>query len=237
MTSISQPAVPSQISSNASQQPSAPTHSPSPSSVGRVPSQPAGRSNYTGSARKPFSPPPGQYGSDPAVNGKVAVPAVPAVVNGNPGTSGQGDVSRKPSVTISASGPQQYAQNGATISGRPPGSSGIQFGSYNADGSPRLPHASPHQSAHVASSLGVHSMSNPRVISPANSPSPIPQPAASGGKPPSHGHNISVSFGNSGGSDANVCYAFCILKWRPLLIGLSCGQEWLPELWLLEHNI
>ena len=207
MTSISKPAVPSQISSNVSQPSAVAGHSPSPSSAGKAPPPPAGRSNLAGPNNDTFSPPSGQHGkpgSDAAVNGKVAVPAVPAVVNGNPPSTGQGDLSRKPSVTISASGPQQHVPNGAAVAGKSTGGSGIQFGSYNPDGSPRPPNASPLPPAHAANSLGVQTLSNPRLTSPSNSPTPIPQPAASGGKPPSHGRDISVSFGASGASDANV---------------------------------
>ena len=230
MTSISQPAIPTQISSNqaSSQQTTAPApSSSSATSHGRTVSQAAGsaaaKSSYASATKKPFSPPPGpstsstQHGTsdtNSSVNGKVAIPpAVPAVgtptiVNGNTPTSssgGSGDLGQKPSVTISASGPQQYAQNGASVGAK--SSSGIQFGSYNRDGSPRVMNASLQQPNHSSASLGVHNLSNPRITSPANSPSPIPQPPASGGKPPSHGQNLSVNFGNSGANDPNVSSA------------------------------
>lgn len=241
MTSISQPVVPNQLPSSASQQPSAPAHS-------RASSQAAGsgaagnKTSYASATKKPFSPPPASSGSNqpptsPAqhgksgttspINGKMAIPpAVPTVgtstvVNGNTLTSsssGAGDLGRKPSVTISASGPPQYAQNGASVGVKGPAGSGIQFGSYNPDGSPRITNATLPHAQQSSSSLGVHNSSNPRITSPANSPSPIPQPPASGGKPPSHGQNLSVSFGNSGGPDQNVSVEQTSLIWKVRLI-------------------
>ena len=234
MTSISQPAISPQVPSNASST-VAPTHSPSASSAGRTPSQAAGtasaKSSYASATKNPSSYPPAPSGSTtPAagsaqqnkndtsspVNGKVAIPpAVPAVggpniINGNtPATSasGKGDHMRKPSVTISAAGAPQNIPNGVSIAGKSSAGSQITFGQmYNADGSPRSMNAIPHQPDQSGSSLGVNNPANPRVTSPANSPSPIPQPSASGGKPPSHGHNGSVNFGSFNPSGANVSW-------------------------------
>ena len=112
---------------------------------------------------------------------------------------------RKPSVTISATGAPPNIPNGVSIAGKSSAGSQIKFGQiYNADGSPRAMNATPHQPDQSGSSLGVDNSANPRITSPANSPSPIPQPSASGGKPPSHGHSGSVNFGSFNPSGANV---------------------------------
>lgn len=236
MTSISQPVLPPQAPSNASQV--APAHSPSASASGRAPPQAAGtasataKTSYASATKKTFSPPstsgtstppasavqiPAQHGkpdiSSP-VNGRQAIPpAVPtvgasAIVNGNTPTSsnsGVGDHSRKPSVTISAAGASGYMPNGGPAAGKPIGGSNIQFGSHPADASSAAQNPTP-QPNHSTNSLAVNAPSNPRVTSPQTSPSPIPQPPASGGgRPPSslHGNSTSLSFGNFGGAEAN----------------------------------
>jgi translation initiation factor 4G len=110
------------------------------------------------------------------VNGRPSIlPAVPAVVHGSNLNGGTGVHSRQGSVTISANGPSMYGTNGGPVGGS---RSNIQFG-YN---SPHAAHSTPQPgtSAPIPIPGG-----NPRVTSPANSPSPIPQPAASGGRPPS----------------------------------------------------
>ncbi|KJZ76029.1 hypothetical protein HIM_04485 [Hirsutella minnesotensis 3608] len=111
------------------------------------------------------------------VNGKPAVtPAVPAVVRGSSAANGSlPDHTRKSSVTMAASGPNSFAANGGPVGGS---KSGIQFG-YD---SPAMAHSTPQ----VGSSAPIPIPGgNPRVPSPAHSPSPIPQPSASGGRPPS----------------------------------------------------
>ncbi|EQK99567.1 MIF4-like, type 1/2/3 [Ophiocordyceps sinensis CO18] len=114
-------------------------------------------------------------GASPSpVNGKPAVtPAVPAVARGNNGSAS--DHTRKSSVTMVASGPNSFAANGGPVGGS---KAGIQFGFD----SPAMAHSSPQ----VAGSVPIPIPGgNPRVTSPAHSPSPIPQPSASGGRPPS----------------------------------------------------
>lgn len=239
MTSISQSVIPPQAPSNASQT-VAPVHSPSPSASGRAPPQAAGtasaKTSYASATKKPFSPPVPSGSSNPAtaiptqhgkidrsspVNGKVAIPpAVPAVgtptiVNGNTptsSTSGPGDHSRKASVTISAAGAPGNLPNGGLVAGKPTGSNGIQFGSMKAESPPAAANGAS-KPVPSGSSLAVNTPANPRVTSPTTSPSPIPQPAASGGKPPStlHGHSNSLSFGNFGGAEANVSRHICQL--------------------------
>ena len=232
MTSISQPINLPQASNNASPA-AAPSHSPSASTGGKPTAQAAGpasaKSSYANATKRTFSPPSassgstpgvpahGQHGkldTSPPVNGRIAIPpAVPAVgsptiVNGNTptsSTSGIGDHSRKPSVTISAAGASGYLPNGAAVAGKSSGRSDIQFGALGGAGSSAALNASP-QPTQSSDSLTVNAPTNPRMHSPQTSPSPIPQPPASGGKPPSslHGHSNSVSFGNFGGVEGNV---------------------------------
>lgn len=144
------------------------------------------------------APPPADASSP--VNGKnPTIPAVPSfggptIVNGN-----SVDHTRRPSFTVTPSGVAGYTANGGAVGGIQ-SKTNIQFGSITA-GSP-----APSNIALLAnqpqSSLGV--TPNPRIASPQNSPSPIPQPAASGGRPPSglQGPSNAVNFGQFSG-DAN----------------------------------
>lgn len=124
------------------------------------------------------SQPPVVIGSSasPAQNAK---PASPAPLNGKPAAVPRGGTngahSRQSSVTMAANGPNSYATNGG---GHAAAKSGIQFGFD----SPGLAKSSPSavSSAPIAIPGGNH-----RIPSPAHSPSPIPQPSASGGRPPS----------------------------------------------------
>ena len=227
MTGISPPNNLSQASNSASQA-VAPSHSPSASASGKPTPQAAGsasaKSSYANATKSTFSPPSGPSGSNPPsvaagqhgrldlnaqVNGRTnippAIPAVasPTIVNGNPPASSFGDHSRKSSVTISATGAPGYAPNGASTFGKTSAGNNIQFGAMSTGPSPGLRNASPQLPN--ADTLSVNAP-NPRITSPQTSPSPIPQPPASGGKPPSalHGQSNSVNFGNFGGSDGNV---------------------------------
>ncbi|KAI0887533.1 uncharacterized protein GGS22DRAFT_186366 [Annulohypoxylon maeteangense] len=116
-----------------------------------------------------------------------AIPNVPPVAHGTLNANGLADHSRKSSVTMSANGPNSYSTNGGTAGGK----ASIQFG---------------YQSPAVSTSdpkLGSAPIpipdSNPRVTSPQNSPSPIPQPSASGGRPPSGTAQQGMTFGSFGG--------------------------------------
>ncbi|OXV08971.1 hypothetical protein Egran_03264 [Elaphomyces granulatus] len=136
------------------------------------------------------------------VNGKPSMqqPQLSGVtiVNGAPA---QGDHGRKPSVTISSAGTTGYMPNGAPAGGPPNRPNSIQFGALNQQGSPAM--GSPALLAgQPQSGLGVAPPSNPRITSPQTSPSPIPQPASSGGRPPSTFPSHGISFGESG--DVNV---------------------------------
>jgi len=191
--------------------------------------QPPQPQSYASVSKKPFSPAPAianpqgaaggvaqaQHGKPDAVspvNGRnPIVPAVPTVdspaINGaTAGMSsapGLGDHSRKSSVTISAAGASGYMSNGGPV-GKLPGSNGIQFGTFNPDGSPAMAKATP-QMSQSTQSLAVNAP-NPRITSPMSSPSPIPQPPASGGRPPSafQGQGNNVNFGSMNGEDPAV---------------------------------
>jgi translation initiation factor 4G len=186
MTSISQKTgLPAQGKSN-NVQASSQAHSPSPSVSGAkksfsatVVSDPSNTPTAGGPAQSQH----GKSASVSTVNGKPLTqqPAVPTaggvnIVNGNtmPAPNSQGDHNRKPSFTISAAGASGHVPNGST------GGTRIQFGSQ---GSP----AAGKQAtlAQPQASLDVGQSMNPRSVSPQTSPSPIPQPVLSGGRPPS----------------------------------------------------
>ncbi|KAF1959857.1 hypothetical protein CC80DRAFT_545287 [Byssothecium circinans] len=139
----------------------------------------------------------GQHGKSSSispVNGsnpiKPAVPAMgPAIVTSS---GANGDHSRKSSVTISAAGTSGYIPNGGpVVSSRAP--SNLTFGSLA--GSPAPSHSAPHQPQNLNPQA-----QNPRINSPAHSPSPIPTPIASGGKPDTLPTRPGLVFG--GGSDS-----------------------------------
>ena len=210
MTSISQSVLPPQTSNNASQTASTSGRAP-PQAAGTASA--AGKTSYASATKKTFSPPPtsqhGKLDNSSPVNGKPSIPpatpAVGALVNGNTpasSTSGVGDHSRKPSVTISAAGASGYI-NGGLVAGKSKGGRDIHFGAL-PEQSPTMANAVPVPN-NSSNSLAVDVPANPRVLSPQTSPSPIPQPPASGGgRPPVglHGSSTSVSFGNF--PDGNV---------------------------------
>ena len=233
MTSISQPALPPHAPNSASQS-VAQAQSSSASLSGRTPPQAAGTAppparSYANATKKQ-SPPTSatsstagglasaQHGKTDSVslNGKGPItPAIPAmggtptIVNGNTSassSSGPVDHSRKASITITPAGTSGYLPNGGQVGGKPAGGKDIQFGTFNKDGSPALSNALP-QPSQSANSLAVNLPQNPRVTSPAASPSPIPQPPASGGRPPSsfQGQTNGMSFGSMlVGDESNV---------------------------------
>lgn len=192
----------------------APNAAPSTSpSSGAVPAQLPVRSYATASKTATQTPPTPAGASAPnakpatesPVNGANSMAqggsqAASTVPNGTQMTSDHG---RKPSVIINASGATGSTPNGGPVgqSGRPQ----INFGSMNSQGSPLPPASGPYQSQ--TSSLPAPAR-DPRVISPAHSPSPIPQPPASGGhRPPSSVQSQSnggMTFGSMGGSSEQV---------------------------------
>ncbi|RAL03533.1 putative eukaryotic translation initiation factor subunit eIF-4F [Aspergillus ibericus CBS 121593] len=120
------------------------------------------------------------------------------IVNGAPAPS-QGDHTRKPSVTITSAGTSGYIPNGGQT-GRP---NSLQFGFANQQSSPNM--GNPAVLANQPQSgLGVTPPMNPRVTSPQTSPSPIPQPASSGGRPPPSSYQSQgnvPNFGSFGDGD------------------------------------
>lgn len=125
------------------------------------------------------------------------------IVNGAPASASQGDHSRKPSVTITSAGTSGFIPNGGPAS-RP---NSLQFGFANSQSSPNMGNPAV-LATQPQSGLGVSPSMNPRVTSPQTSPSPIPQPASSGGRPPPSSYQSQGnvpnfgSFGDAG--DANV---------------------------------
>ena len=167
------------ISSNASGSPNMAT-----AIEGSMPSQ-----HGTGDGIAPFN------GSIPTI---AATPAFEgsAGMNGNNTSSASiaTDHNRKPSFTITPSG-----INGGPSTGQPSKANSIVFGSMNTGGSPASG-ASPALANSSPANLGVAGSVNPRMISPQASPSPIPRPAISGGRPPSslQTQGNGLIFGQSG---------------------------------------
>lgn len=236
MTSISQlPVPPPHVPSTVSQVAAAPLH-PTSSISGTTSPQAAvpaasGRA-YPSGNKKPFSSAPSanSAGSLPLgggasshtksesfspLNGKGAIPpavpslSTPNIINGNNAAVsvnvGHSDHSRKASVTITPTGTTGHMPNGGPVGGKPASGSGIQFGQITAGISPVILHSTP-PSSQSANSLAVAPPSNPRILSPQTSPTPIPQPQASGGRPPSslHGQGNGLSFGSHPGDDTSV---------------------------------
>ncbi|KAH6859095.1 hypothetical protein BKA58DRAFT_53414 [Alternaria rosae] len=127
----------------------------------------------------------GKSSSVSPVNGngalKPAIPVMPTIVSGGPNGSAH---ERKSSVQIKQTPPVATA-------GGPP--SGIKFGSLA--GSPAPAHASPV----VQGNLNPAQVQNPRVASPAHSPSPIPTPISGGPKPDGLPTRPNIVFGGQGG--------------------------------------
>jgi translation initiation factor 4G len=176
----------SQQNQNPAQTPAAPVATPSYASA-------------AGANKKPTTSPRSAAGSHPPVvvgssapaaqNGKTSTaapmngrpniaPAVPTVVTppvarGSSIVNGGADHARKSSVTISANAPASHIANGGPAGGP----KGIQFG-FNE--SPAIAHSTPQ--AGGPAPIPIPGSGNPRIQSPAHSPSPIPQmPQQSGG--------------------------------------------------------
>ena len=196
------------------------------SPLAAVPAQPTARLHATAANKKNPSPPaiassspavavgssPAQHGKSSSVspvNGKNQIsPAVPSVGNPSIATNNNApnwDHSRKPSsVTISGAGSGGYMGNGGPVAAnsRP----NMVFGSMPTGGaSPAPAHSTPNHTH--ASSLHTPFV-NPRVTSPSASPSPIPQPAASGGRPSLglQGQNNVPNFGSINDNSNNVSF-------------------------------
>ncbi|KAL4880683.1 hypothetical protein BJY04DRAFT_69896 [Aspergillus karnatakaensis] len=120
----------------------------------------------------------------------------PTIVNGAPasGPPQQGDHAKKPSVTITA----DYNPSRAQAGGRP---NSLQFGFQSSSPNMGNPAVLANQ---PQSGLGVTPPINPRATSPQTSPSPIPQPASSGGRPPPSSYQGQMNFGSFGNAGDNA---------------------------------
>lgn len=176
------------------------------------------------STGKPMQQP--QQAPNPSSTTSNNPPGV-TIVNGapsNPSTTPQpaGDHSRKPSVTITSAGASGYIPNGGPSS-RP---NSLQFGFANQQTSPSMGNPAALANQQPQAGLGVAQPVNPRVTSPQTSPSPIPQPASSGGRPPPSSYQSQGnvpnfgSFGDAG--DANVSFYSSPFFFSPL--PLSCAD-------------
>ena len=123
------------------------------------------------------------------------------IVNGAPTApaAAQNDHSRKPSVTITSAGASGYMPNGGPAS-RP---NSLQFGFANQQSSPNMGNPAVLASNQAQAGLGAPS-ANPRVTSPQTSPSPIPQPASSGGRPPPSTYQAQGNVPNFGSFGENT---------------------------------
>lgn len=198
------------------------------------PAAPAAATSYASAAganKKPTSTPLIATGSHPPVvvgspapqNGK---PSTAAPMNGRPNitpavpvaappvarggsVNGGADHARKSSVTISANAPAGHMANGGPAGAH----KNIQFG-FNE--SPAIAHSTPQTSG--AAPIPIPGSGNPRIQSPAHSPSPIPQiPQQSGGgqRAPSI-PQAPLTFGSFPG-DNDVSVLCSLRHWRRLV--------------------
>lgn len=130
--------------------------------------------------------------ASPAQNEKQVSPAP---VNGKTAAPANGAHSRHSSVTMAANGPNSFAANGGAK----------QVPQFGFAPSPNVAASSPQTGD--SAPIPIPGGNNPRVASPAHSPSPIPQPSASGGRPPSGLNQGNMTFGSLG-SDGEVSYAW-----------------------------
>ncbi|KAK4176221.1 hypothetical protein QBC36DRAFT_12215 [Triangularia setosa] len=116
-------------------------------------------------------PPNGKSSNVTPVNGRQNItPAVPVARGTSIANGSVADHTRKPSVTISANAPAGHLANGGLVGGPIP-----KFGFE----SPAIAHSTPQPAG--ATPIPIPGGANPRVASPAHSPSPIPQSHQSGG--------------------------------------------------------
>ena len=166
----------------------------------------------------------GQSPSTSTLNGKPSMQQNPPPVAGGPtivnGNTQHGDHSRKPSVTISAAGATGYMPNGRPMSGPTGRPDNLQFGSLDTHGSSPMANSDAQNQPQQQQNLGVAPATNNRVTSPDASPSPIPQPMVSGGRPPSslQGQGNNLNFGPPSGDqgDMNVRLSKCSWHSRQL---------------------
>jgi translation initiation factor 4G len=176
----------SQQNQNPAQTPAAPVATPSYASAAGANKKPTSSPRPVAGSQPPVvvgtSAPAAQNGKPSAaapMNGRPNIPpavptvATPPVARGSSIVNGGADHARKSSVTISANAPASHIANGGPAGGP----KGIQFG-FNE--SPAIAHSTPQ--AGGPAPIPIPGSGNPRIQSPAHSPSPIPQmPQQSGG--------------------------------------------------------
>ena len=193
----------SAASPSAQQTPASTTSGSSTPQSGAVPAQPPVRS-YANATKTASSTPPAAAGastqnaksSESPVNGAGQAAQGGSQPAPNGVSNGAAEHGRKPSMVISATGSSGYTQNGGPVSqnARPP----INFGSINA---PEGAQSNNAQQAQAPAAPAAQEGS--RVIEADHSPSPIPQPTASGGRPPSIAQGNGLNFGSMGGDGSN----------------------------------
>ncbi|KAH8434167.1 putative eukaryotic translation initiation factor subunit eIF-4F [Aspergillus melleus] len=186
------------------------SHASSPSLSGTSSPLPASTRSYANATKKSAtdstaapvtvggSPHHGKSTSESPVSGKPMQQSQSSgvtIVNGAPAQApSQGDHSRKPSVTITSAGTSGYIPNGGPNS-RP---NSLQFGfAANQQTSPNMGNPAV-LASQPQPGLAVTPTMNPRVTSPQTSPSPIPQPASSGGRPPPSSYQSQGNVPNFG---------------------------------------
>lgn len=129
------------------------------------------------------------------VNGRSSVaPAVPSFSSNN----NNNDNARQGSMTITPS-----LATGGPVGGQ---KVGIQFGSLPLN-SPAASHSSL-QPSQASAPIAIPGGNARDIISPANSPSPIPQPITSGGRPPTEPVSSNgIAFGSLPGGDGDVSFS------------------------------
>lgn len=243
MTSISQQSGLQQQGQSNTRPDTAQGHSRAPSATSGKTSPPESARSYAHATKKSFSQTVAgesdspsttnsgsvqgpQHGKSPSTasvkdSNSMQQPPVPGpggltIVNGNTAPNNpslHSDHGRKPSVTISAAGASGYMPNGGPASNPPSRFNSLRFGSLDSQGSPNMTNPSG-LSGQSQPALGVSPPVNPQPTSPQAEPTPIPQPMASGGRPPSTLQGQSnINFGNfdSGDSNVSVHPIFCNL--------------------------
>ncbi|KAK0716494.1 hypothetical protein B0T21DRAFT_296680 [Apiosordaria backusii] len=166
----------SQPSQNPAATTTAPAAAPSYASAAGASKKPASTPLIATGSHPPVvagssAPANGKSANIPPVNGRQNItPAVPVARGTSIANGSMADHTRKPSVTISANAPAGHLANGGPVGGPIP-----KFGFE----SPAIAHSTPQPAG--ATPIPIPGGANPRVASPAHSPSPIPQSHQSGG--------------------------------------------------------
>lgn len=137
-------------------------------------------------------------GNKPTIMPVVPNVAAAPVAHGNTNLNGNSaDHSRKSSVTMSAAASNNFIANGGAVGG----TKQPQIPQFGFKESPAVAHSTPQMNSAPMQIPGNHGNHPMRIPSPAHSPSPIPQHATSGGRPPSTipQEPSNMKFGSLGG--------------------------------------